>query len=101
MRQRAYRLRFNLGSTQDTSFTSVSLNGTAFTTVLSGAVELRTLSGLTLGPGSYSIAVVGASTGASSYAGTLNVSPVPEPTTLALMMAGLAGMGFIARRRSF
>jgi hypothetical protein len=32
--------------------------------------------------------------------GALSISPVPEPTTPALMLAGLAGLALIARRRA-
>lgn len=35
-----------------------------------------------------------------SYAGSINVTPVPEPESYALFLAGLGLMGFIARRRS-
>jgi hypothetical protein len=32
--------------------------------------------------------------------GVTNVAPIPEPSTYALMLAGLASVGFMARRRS-
>jgi hypothetical protein len=35
-----------------------------------------------------------------SYAGSINVTPVPEPESYALFLAGLGLMGFIARRRT-
>jgi hypothetical protein len=35
----------------------------------------------------------------STYQDLLTVSAVPEPSTYALMLAGLAGVGFLARRR--
>jgi hypothetical protein len=31
---------------------------------------------------------------------TYDYSPIPEPSTWALMIAGLAGLGFVARRRT-
>ncbi len=34
------------------------------------------------------------------YSGELTVTPVPEPETYAMMLAGLAALGFLARRRS-
>jgi len=36
---------------------------------------------------------------AASDAGTLNVSPVPEPQSLALMLADLGAAGVLKRRR--
>jgi hypothetical protein len=35
----------------------------------------------------------------AKYQDLLTASPVPEPSTYALMLAGLAGVGFLARRR--
>ena len=51
----------------------------------------------------YSIHITGttlADSSFSSYGGSLTVSPVPEPETYAMLLAGLALMGFVARRRS-
>jgi hypothetical protein len=52
----------------------------------------------------YSIHINGVTLSTSSkasYAGTLDIAatPVPEPETYAMMLAGLGLMGFIARRR--
>jgi hypothetical protein len=37
---------------------------------------------------------------AASYSGTINITPVPEPQTYAMLLAGLAAVTFVARRRS-
>lgn len=48
-------------------------------------------------PGSYQLLVQG--TGGGAYAGNLTVTPVPEPETYAMLLAGLGLIGFTARRR--
>jgi hypothetical protein len=55
-----------------------------------------------LAPGSYILEVAGKVTGSISgnYNGTLNVSPVPEPETYGMMLAGLALVGVVARRKA-
>jgi hypothetical protein len=51
-----------------------------------------------LAAGDYFLTYAGV--GAGSYGGTLEVTPVPEPETYALMLAGLGMIGFMAARRS-
>ena len=62
------------------------------------------------GPGKYRTEVVAYSSGSNTaygsiqtqieYASNPDVTPVPEPETYALLLAGLGAMGFVARRRS-
>jgi hypothetical protein len=106
----------NLMGQQDLTFSNVSLRtGAGFGTTVatfavaqSGAIELRVLPaevGINPNPTLlantvYAIHVEGTSSGGiGAYAGTLNVIPVPEPGTYALMLAGLGCVGFLARRR--
>lgn len=67
------------------------------------------LAAIVLGPGSYSLRVFGTPVAAypgigSSYSGTLRfgavAAPVPEPGSVVLWMASLAGLGAFARARS-
>jgi hypothetical protein len=53
-----------------------------------------------LGAGSYYLEVAGKSVGATAgYNGTITLTPVPEPETNALMLAGIGMLGLIARRK--
>lgn len=55
-----------------------------------------------LPPGDYMLRVTGnvyRAMGSGSYAGTINVSPVPEPSGLALAASGLVTVAWIAARR--
>ena len=47
----------------------------------------------------YSLHINYTATGAGNYKGSVEVTPVPEPETYGMMLAGLGLMGFVARRR--
>lgn len=73
--------------------------------LLSSAFWVSTFSYTPLNPSTdYSIHIRGATLGNSlsaTYGGSVTVSPVPEPQTYAMLLAGLSLMGFVvARRRS-
>lgn len=55
-----------------------------------------------LSQGEYVLRISGAVTGSSTgnYNGTLNITAVPEPETLGMMLGGLALMGVVARRKA-
>jgi hypothetical protein len=59
---------------------------------------------LSLDVGTYAIEISGLVSGltagqTASYAGNLQVAAVPEPETYALMLAGLAALGYMGKRR--
>lgn len=64
--------------------------------------EFYTLPSMLLGAGDYRLVVTGVnSLTQASYTGNLAIfaAPIPEPQTYALLLAGLAAVGFVARRR--
>lgn len=62
-------------------------------------VQSVTYNGI-LGNGDYSLGVAGTSIGNGTYQVSLLATPVPEPESIAMLLAGLGLMGAIARRRN-
>lgn len=95
---------------QDLDYSSLTLLDSTNATVATFAGNLGTdqnefysLSQILLAPGAYQLVVSGVnSLTQASYSGNLaiSVSPVPEPETYAMLMAGLGIVGFISRRKS-
>jgi hypothetical protein len=84
--------------THNIDFTSATLNGTPMSLQPNGLFEAGLLSP-TLLAGTLTLTVMGSAGNNASYAGTLNVSPVPEPEMYGMMLGGLAILGAMARRR--
>ncbi|ACT48685.1 FxDxF family PEP-CTERM protein [Methylotenera mobilis] len=109
-------INFSLAGTSDTDFgvgsifvkvgkiTRLDITGLTLS-LFKGTTDLglsgTDFSATALGAGDYHLLVTGNATGTlgGSYAGGINVSPVPEADTYAMMLAGLGLMGFVARRR--
>lgn len=74
---------------------------TAGSRLSTGIVESWSLDALSPAAGNYSMRVGGTVIGASnvSFVGTAYVSPVPEPETWSMLVAGLGIVGVFARRR--
>lgn len=92
---------------QDLDFTSLVIQDASNTVLATftgnlgtDANEFFSLPEISLGAGVYSLIVTGTNTPTqASYSGNIAVTAVPEPGSMALMLAGLAAMGFMASRR--
>ena len=101
-------ISISLNGLQDIDFKSITLDGHAFSPALGDPLpETWYLDPVVLTPGDKTLTLVYDVSGTNpnstaSYSGTLNISPVPEPTTWAMLIAGfgLIGTGMRMRRRS-
>lgn len=91
---------------KDIDFSSVFLDSFAFTQIgFDPNAETWQLTAATLTAGPHAIFVngnvitAGPGRAAASYAGTLNLTPVPEPVTWSMMILGFGAAGSILRRR--
>jgi len=74
---------------------------TTGTSLMSGAMDVWSISSDNLAAGNYYLQVSGnlvSDTGAS-FGGAVMLAPVPEPETYGMMLGGLGILGFLARRR--
>jgi hypothetical protein len=86
-------------ATEDINFSSVTLNGHLLTLASDGPVDYAYTAGPLVLSGPLTLVVVGTSGSNASYSGTFNMSVVPEPDTIALLVAGLGLVGLVTRRR--
>lgn len=90
--------------TNNTGITIGAPNGgaiDAWTSPIGTVGTVAVLNATTLAPGTYVLQMRGIVTGTfgGSYAGTLNLVPVPLPAALPMMLTGLGLLGGVMRRR--
>jgi hypothetical protein len=90
------------GPLGDIDFISLDLDGLFFGTVSNGAIfSTAEIIGVFLTAGAHSLNVTYSSTEPEvTYSGNIAITPVPEPATWAIMVAGIAVVGVAMRRRS-
>ena len=93
-----------IGGLTNINFGSVTLNsaaGSAPFTINSGALDQATLTLASVLPGVASIVVNGSVVNGTggSYGGAVNIAPIPEPATWAMMILGMGMVGFGLRLR--
>jgi hypothetical protein len=99
---------YDVGSTQNLTLPAISPAGPTLASWSSsvdlapGLTQQDTVIGpTTLSAGTYVLELRADSVGSSggSYSGLINLTPVPSPGALPLLLSGLAGLGVLVRRR--
>lgn len=92
------------GAAGDLDFVTVDIDGVhsfGVTNNLGGVFDFALISGVYLAAGNHTLNVTYNSTAPKvTYSGNITISPVPEPATWAMMVAGVAAVGMTMRRRS-
>ena len=93
-----------MNGTQDVDFSSIVIapGALGFVPVLSDPFELWATpgAGFVLSPGVYTMTLTGSNSASmGSYAGNVGLTPVPETSTTAMLLAGVGILCLLARRR--
>ncbi len=80
-------------------FSSIMLNGNPYTQLSGNPAEVWALDPTKV-TGPLTLSVIGMAGSNASYSGTLNLAPVPEPESYAMMLGALGALGFVVRRRA-
>ena len=83
---------------QDIDFTSVTLNGQTFDIGTTGQNEFRFINNAVANGTTNLFQISGTSGSNASYSGTINVAPVPEPATWAMLICGFFMIAMTLRR---
>jgi hypothetical protein len=84
-------------SAQNIAGLTGDFNGMPISTFAMGPITFGGL--ISTGNAPFTLTLFGTAGKKALYSGELTTMPVPEPGTYGLMLAGLAAMGFVARRR--
>ena len=94
----------SVSGSQDVDFSSIVITGpsgpVSFSLINPDPFEIWTVSTGTLSAGAYTLSVSGINSPTmATYSGSIAVASVPEPETYAMMLAGVAAIGFMVLRR--